>query len=198
MPRGFEDWLSRCIWTSQPHATWQLPVSICPKETAAIAHSLKDGTCLRLYNLKILQLLVFFLDTWIHRMQQISQCQGQHWHASHTPSLFWDFDGTASRKALLLCKHGEGESRKSMKKEGVLEGMLRNVANHYVHLSTSYCQMQSSCPISGCEKRLFSWGMEHTEFGRTYDIYDRTRPHPKKIQKVAKCREYEGILQTCF
>lgn len=31
-------------------------------------------------------------------------CQGQHRHASHPPSLFWDFDGTASREAV----HGEG------------------------------------------------------------------------------------------
>ena len=74
IPRGFENWLSRCIWTSQSSCCSQpLPMTLWvlsgPKGNSChFAIFWRDGTCLRLYNLKILPASRIFLppqNTWM-------------------------------------------------------------------------------------------------------------------------------------
>lgn len=74
IPRGFENWLSRCIWTSQSSCCTQpLPMTLWvlsgPKGNSChFAIFWRDGTCLRLYNLKILPASRIFLppqNTWM-------------------------------------------------------------------------------------------------------------------------------------
>lgn len=105
----------------------------------------RDGTCLRLYNLKILQLLGFFLDTWMSPDATID-----------LPFAKVSTDMLRTLPAFFGILMARPHERRSMMRVHGEDSGNRSKWNHYVHPWKTNIDTQNDEPWKRC-LRLWRW-----------------------------------------